>query len=153
MSRELALLALQPATARQNSSYMPILSRADLQFFEDNGYVVARGAISREQAARTAAEVWEFSGKDPTQPDTWRDPEKPGIMIEMYHGPNQWANRTAPGVHEAFAQIVRPASLPNRPPLPPHVPFPHRAPTPPPRTSPLGRRSGGRRGCGAATTA
>ena len=83
---------------------MPILSRADLQFFEDNGYVVARGAISREQAARTAAEVWEFSGKDPSQPDTWRDPEKPGIMIEMYHGPNQWANRTAPGVHEAFAQ-------------------------------------------------
>ena len=53
-------MALQPLEARQNSSQMPILSRADLQFFEDNGYVVARGAISREQAARTAAEVWEF---------------------------------------------------------------------------------------------
>eukprot|EP01045_Picozoa_sp_COSAG04_P043289 COSAG04_NODE_14118_length_580_cov_0.698545_1_plen_31_part_10 len=30
---------------------MPILSADDLAFFEENGYVVARGVISREQAA------------------------------------------------------------------------------------------------------
>ena len=35
--------------AQQSNS--PILSPADLKFFELNGYVVARGAISREQAA------------------------------------------------------------------------------------------------------
>ena len=36
---------------------MPVLSADDLQFFEDNGYVVAKGAVSREQALATAAEV------------------------------------------------------------------------------------------------
>ena len=93
-------------------SKMPILSDADLEFFQQNGYVVARHAISAEQAALTASEVWEFSGMDPDDPeswygDSWRDgPYKEGkIMVEMYHGQHQWANRTAPGVHEAFSQI------------------------------------------------
>jgi hypothetical protein len=95
---------------------MPILSPSDLTFFEENGYVVARGVISREQAAATAREVFAFAGKDPADPATWyaprfRDgkaygsPGTPGIMVEMYHGPHQWENRTAPGVHEAFSQI------------------------------------------------
>ena len=34
------------------------LSPSDLAFFEEHGYCVARSVISREQAARTAAEVW-----------------------------------------------------------------------------------------------
>jgi hypothetical protein len=37
---------------------MPVLSAADLCFFEAHGYVVARGAVSPAQAARTAAEAW-----------------------------------------------------------------------------------------------
>ena len=36
---------------------MPVLSARDLKFFEDNGYVVAKGAIARGQALATAAEV------------------------------------------------------------------------------------------------
>jgi hypothetical protein len=95
---------------------MPILSASDLAFFEANGYVVARCAVSREQAAATAAEVYAFAGKDADDPESWyapifRDgkeygsPGAPGIMVEMYHGPRQWENRTAPGVHEAFSQV------------------------------------------------
>ena len=91
---------------------MPILSDGDLEFFRENGYVVARNAISAQQAALTASEVWEFSGMNPEDPkswysDNWRDgPYQEGkIMVEMYHGQHQWENRTAPGVHEAFSQI------------------------------------------------
>ena len=95
---------------------MGILSESDLKFFEENGYVVACGAVSAEQAAATAQEVWEFSGKDPADPESWYGVHMragkeygtrgaPGIMVEMYHGPRQWENRTAPGVHEAFSQI------------------------------------------------
>eukprot|EP01044_Picomonas_judraskeda_P002377 COSAG03_NODE_169_length_11255_cov_5.793385_14_plen_113_part_00 len=54
-------------------------------------------------AQATAAEVWAFQGMDPHDPSSWYDP-RPGAG-EMYHGSCQWQNRTAPGVHEAFAQI------------------------------------------------
>ena len=41
----------------------PILSEADLAFWQKHGYVVCKGAISRAQAARTAEEVWEFASR------------------------------------------------------------------------------------------
>ena len=52
--------------------------------------VVARSAISREQAAATAEEVWQFTGMDAADPsswygDRWRDGEykESKIMVEM----------------------------------------------------------------------
>ena len=74
---------------------MPVLSAADLQFFQDNGYVLARSVISKEQAASTAAEVWAFDGRADAAP--WAEPARPGAG-EMYHGQRQWENRTAPRV-------------------------------------------------------
>ena len=41
----------------------PVLSNEDLAFWDQNGYVVAKSVISREQAARTAADVWAFRGQ------------------------------------------------------------------------------------------
>jgi hypothetical protein len=59
------------SSQKANSSTMPVLSAEDLAFFEENGYVVAKGAISRDQAAATAAEVWDFTGMDADDPSTW----------------------------------------------------------------------------------
>jgi hypothetical protein len=59
------------SSQKANNSTMPVLSAEDLAFFEENGYVVAKGAISRDQAAATAAEVWDFTGMDADDPSTW----------------------------------------------------------------------------------
>ena len=51
-------------TARAAAGAMPpVLSDEDLAFWDQNGYVVAKRAISPEQAARTAADVWAFRGQ------------------------------------------------------------------------------------------
>ena len=99
---------------------MSVLSDRDLEFFDENGYVVARQAVSREQAEETARAVWAFAQKDPDDPGTWyaeappgpAGPDGPGvparkgtIMIEIYHHQTLWNNRTAPRVHRAFSQI------------------------------------------------
>ena len=84
----------------------PVLSDEDLAFWDQNGYVVAKSVISREQAARTAADVWAFRGQDPDDPATWYGEEIGGIMVEMYHSQAQWDNRTAPKVHQAFAEVL-----------------------------------------------
>ena len=95
-----------------------ILSEADLEHWRTQGFVVARQVISPDQAARTADEIWEFAGRQAHANLKWHVPsrerqdswyEKTADSrrghVEMYHGKNQWENRTAPGVHEAFSQI------------------------------------------------
>jgi ectoine hydroxylase-related dioxygenase (phytanoyl-CoA dioxygenase family) len=95
----------------------PVLSPADLRFFEQHGFVVARGAVSRDQAARTAAEAWRVSGSDPQDPSTWyegdvrRDEGGTGWLRALEAGRvamvEPWHNRTAPRVHCAFSQLWR----------------------------------------------
>lgn len=64
---------------------------------------MAKGVISKEQAARTCKRVWTYANQDPDDPETWYG--KGGIMIEMYQSQEQWDNRQAPKIHEAFSQI------------------------------------------------
>ena len=84
---------------------MDVLSREELDFFAEQGYVVARQVIDRDQAARTERAVWAFTGMDPDDPETWYPEDRRGIMVEIYHHQTMWDNRTAPRVHRAFSQI------------------------------------------------
>ena len=89
-----------------------VLSAADLAFWEEYGYVIVRGAISKEQARATENAVWEALGMDPHNPATWY--EKPigkGIMMEFYHHPTLLANRRSKRIEKAFAQLWRTADL------------------------------------------
>lgn len=92
----------------------------EMATWETEGYVLVRGAISAEQAARGADEVWEFAGKpehrrflfgvDRDNEETWYektpDSRVDGRTVEIYHGTQQWANRTAPDIYGAFSQIL-----------------------------------------------
>ena len=89
-----------------NDLQSPVLSKADLQFWEENGYVVAQNAVSEKNAARTAKAIWDFLEMDPEDPKTWyTDPPRRSIMVEIYHHQAFWDNRQAPRVHQAFSQI------------------------------------------------
>ena len=85
---------------------MATLSKEDLEFWREKGYVIARGVIDRAQAERTARAVWDFAGMDPDDPKTWYPEERRGIMVEIYHHQSMWDNRTAPRLHEAFGQVI-----------------------------------------------
>ena len=68
--------------------------------------------------ARPCAEIWEFAsrpehrahdfGLDRADEESWYEKTLDSRRghVEIYHGPNQWANRTSPGVHEAFSQVL-----------------------------------------------
>ena len=89
-----------------------VLTGADLDFWEENGYVVVREAVSRAQAQATETAVWEFLEMNPSSPASWY--EKPigkGIMMNFYHHPTLLANRRAPRIHKAFAQLWKTADL------------------------------------------
>jgi ectoine hydroxylase-related dioxygenase (phytanoyl-CoA dioxygenase family) len=89
-----------------------VLSTEDLRFWKENGYVIVRGAISREQARATEKAVWEELGMRPDNPASWY--EKPigqGMMMDFYHHPTLRANRQSPRIRKAFAQLWQTADL------------------------------------------
>jgi hypothetical protein len=93
---------------------LKVLSEADWQFWLHNGYVVIKNAVSKEQAAQTAAFLWDFEEKDPNDPETWYTAARAEMqmkeltntgMVEVYNHQRLWDNRQMPRVHAAFADI------------------------------------------------
>jgi hypothetical protein len=93
---------------------LKVLSESDWQFWRQNGYVIIKNAVPREQVAQTAAFLWEFEEKHPNDPDTWYTPARAEMqmkeltntgMVEVYNNQVLWDNRQMPRVHAAFADI------------------------------------------------
>jgi Phytanoyl-CoA dioxygenase (PhyH) len=101
-------------TSLDDGQPLRVLSEADWLFWRENGYVIIRNAVPREQALATAAFLWEFEEKDPKDPETWYAPPRAEMkmkelantgMVEVYNHQNLWNNRQMPRVHDAFADI------------------------------------------------
>jgi len=83
-----------------------VLSTEDLAFWAENGYVIVRGAIAREQVRATELAVWEALGMDPQELASWyQKPIGKGIMMDFYHHPTLRANRQSTRIQKAFAQL------------------------------------------------
>ncbi|MDE0484583.1 MAG: phytanoyl-CoA dioxygenase family protein [Candidatus Poribacteria bacterium] len=86
---------------------MPVFSKEDLEFWEENGYVVVREAVPLENCRAAEQAVWDFLEMDGDNPDSWypTDPPRRGIMVEIYQHQALWDNRQYPRVHQAFSEI------------------------------------------------
>ena len=85
----------------------PVLDGDDLRLWNDNGYVVLRGAVSREAARAAERAVWDFIGGRPEDSGTWYgDSVGHTIMVPLVHHPAFDANRRSPRIHAAFAQLL-----------------------------------------------
>lgn len=99
---------------RSNGQPLRVLSEEDWQFWIHEGYVVIKKAISRGQAEKTAAFLWEFEEKDPKNATTWYTPPRAEIqmkeligsgMVEVYNHPLLWENRQSQRIYDAFVDI------------------------------------------------
>ena len=90
---------------------MVVLSAADLRFFAEHGWVVAKGVIGAAQCAKAAQEVWDFAQLSASDEESWYEDDgetlRPVALGEggWYHGEAEWENRTDPRVHEAFSEL------------------------------------------------
>lgn len=91
-----------------------VLSEADWLFWLENGYVIIKNAVPREQALATAKFIWEFDEKNPDDPKTWYVAPRAEMqmkelggtgMVEVYNNQYLWNNRQTQRVYEAFADI------------------------------------------------
>lgn len=99
---------------RSNGKALRILSEEDWLFWINNGYVVIKNAVPKEQARATANFLWEFEEKDANNPDTWYTPPRADMqmkelvntgMVEVYNNQHLWNNRMSQKVYDAFADI------------------------------------------------
>ncbi|WP_374756788.1 phytanoyl-CoA dioxygenase family protein [Larkinella humicola] len=99
---------------RSNGKPLRVLSEADWQFWMENGYIVIKNAVSKEQAERLAQFLWEFEEKDPNDPETWYAPPRAEMkmkelsnsgMVELYNHQYLWDNRQSPRIYDAFVDI------------------------------------------------
>ncbi len=99
---------------RSNGQTLRVLSEADWKFWIENGYIVVKHAVPREQALETARFIWEFEEKDPEDPSTWYTAPRAEIqmkelagtgMVEVYNNQYLWNNRQMQRVYDAFVDI------------------------------------------------
>ena len=95
---------------------MPVLSKEDRAFWEENGYVVVHNAVPEENLDAMVTAIWDFLEMDPGCEEDWykyqpytRDnlcsPISSSGMVEIYQHQALWDNRQYPKVHQAFAEI------------------------------------------------
>jgi ectoine hydroxylase-related dioxygenase (phytanoyl-CoA dioxygenase family) len=91
-----------------------VLTLEQWNFWKEYGYVVIKNAVPREQAAQTAAFLWEFEEKDPNDKNTWYTAPRAEMkmkeltgtgMVEVYNNQHLWNNRQTEKVYDAFVDI------------------------------------------------
>lgn len=91
-----------------------VLSESDWDHWLREGYVIIKQAISKTQAEKTAAFLWEFEEKDPNDPATWHTPPRAEMqmkelagtgMVEVYNHQLLWDNRSEPRIYNAFVDV------------------------------------------------
>ncbi|MFL9483501.1 phytanoyl-CoA dioxygenase family protein [Chitinophagaceae bacterium LWZ2-11] len=83
------------------------LTEEDLRCWQENGYVIVRNAISKEDCEATINAIADFLSLDINNPDTWYEPHpaKQGIMVQFFQHKALEKNRDAAKIRGAFEQI------------------------------------------------
>ncbi|UJH66045.1 phytanoyl-CoA dioxygenase family protein [Allomuricauda sp. SCSIO 65647] len=99
---------------RSDGEPLRVLSEADWKFWIENGYVIIKNAVPKEQAKATAGFLWEFEEKKPDDPETWYMAPRAEMqmkeligtgMVEIYNHQLLWNNRQTQKVYDAFVDI------------------------------------------------
>jgi hypothetical protein len=93
--------------AANDADEIPVLTQTDLDFFDEQGYVIVRNAIPSEQCRAAEKAVWDFLGFDEQDAATWYAPHPAiqGIMVQLFQHEALEANRQSPRIKKAFEQL------------------------------------------------
>ena len=83
----------------------PVLTAAELGFWDEHGYVVLHDAVPPATREAAAQALWAHLGASPNDPDSWYGPSDHGIMVQYFQHPAFTAIRRAPRIQKAFAQL------------------------------------------------
>jgi len=92
---------------------MALIDESDREFFRENGYVKLEGVVPDRLCEAVVEDIFEFTGRDPDDPETWfRTPKgmdeqfSAAGMLELYHRQSMWDVRQHPRTYQAFAELL-----------------------------------------------
>ena len=106
--------SIQKLRSSASADTLRVLTIDQWNFWIENGYIVIKNAVSREQAMKTAEFIWEFDDKDPNDPSTWYTEARAEMemkelagtgMVEVYNNQFLWDNRQTQRVYDSFVDI------------------------------------------------
>ena len=106
--------SIQKLRNSASSDTLRVLTIDQWNFWIENGYVVIKNAVSRNQAIKTAEFIWEFDDKDPNDPSTWYAEPRAEMemkelagtgMGEVYNNQLLWDNRQTKKVYDSFVDV------------------------------------------------
>lgn len=86
-----------------------VLSEEDLEFWNQNGYVIVKNAISKEDCEDTQKAIWEYLKMDPNNKESWYDSHEDlkGLMLNFSDHETLNRNRFSPRVKKAYEQLYK----------------------------------------------
>ena len=84
-----------------------ILTPADWDFWQKNGYIIIRNAVSKEDCDETIKELCDFIGVDRNDPATWYNhhESRQGIMVQLFQHPVLERNRKSEKIKKAYEEL------------------------------------------------
>jgi len=90
-----------------------VLSKEDLQFWNENGYIIVKNAISKKDCEETEKAIWEYLKMDPDKKETWytRHENQKGLMLNFSDHETLNKNRFSPRIKKAYEQLYNSAKI------------------------------------------
>lgn len=84
-----------------------VLSEEDLEFWNKNGYIVIKDAVSKEDCEATQKAIWDFLAMDPDTKESWykRHEDQKGLMLNFSDHETLNKNRLSPKIKKAYEQL------------------------------------------------
>jgi len=84
-----------------------VLDAEQLAFWDDNGYLIIRNAISKEDCDKTIEVICNYIDIKREDPDTWYNshPSRQGIMVQLFQDPMLDKNRNSEKVRAVYEQL------------------------------------------------
>lgn len=84
-----------------------VLSEQDLEFWNENGYVIVKKAVSKGDCEDTQQAIWDFLKMDPDKKETWynRHENQKGLMLNFSDHETLNRNRFSARIRKAYEQL------------------------------------------------
>ncbi|MCO6146693.1 phytanoyl-CoA dioxygenase family protein [Flavobacterium sp. NRK1] len=86
-----------------------VLTKDDLEFWDKNGYVIVKEAISKQECEETTQAIWEFLKMSPDNSASWYKPHEDlkGLMLSFFDHAALNKNRESKRIKKAYEQLYK----------------------------------------------
>jgi hypothetical protein len=98
---------LSAQTIKTEEYFEEVLSPTDIEFWNTNGYVIIKNAITEQDCDDTIDAICQFMNIDKNDAATWYNEhaQKQGIMVQLFQHPTIERNRQSEKIKKAYQQL------------------------------------------------